>query len=148
MSVVEVDNLETIVGVDKFFVRHHNSYRMERNVDVVGSGRRMSLRTKGEYLAATHCDVLQHTVRYSNMLQHAATQYTATHGSYVPNKRQMSCCNTLQTIATYCNTLQNTAKHTAEHCRCLTATHCNKLQHTATPCSTMQRPATPCSTLH
>jgi len=66
MSVVEVDNLETIVGVDKFFVRHHNSYRMERNVDVVGSGRRMSLI---EYCNKRKANILpQHNATYCNTL--------------------------------------------------------------------------------
>ena len=48
-------------------------------------------------------------------------------------------------MATYCNTVQRTAKHckTLQH----TPTHCNTLQHTATHCNTLQHTATHCNIL-
>jgi len=64
---------------------------------------------------------VEQTVTPCNTPQHHKPQHTATH------------CNTLKhtaVFATYCNTLQDTARHcnTLQH----TATHCNTLQHTAT----------------
>ena len=57
--------------------------------------------------------------------------------------------------ATHCNILQHTAahcstlQHIAAHCNTLqhTATHCNTLQHTAAHYSTLQHTTAPCSTL-
>jgi len=70
------------------------------------------------WLAATHCNTLQHTAIH---------------------------CNTLQRTATHCNTLQHTATQVIR--RWLAATHCNTLQHTATHCNTLQHTATHCNTL-
>jgi len=75
---------------------------------------------------ATHCNTLQHTATYCNIL--LKLQHTATY------------CNALQHTATHCIALQRTTTH----CNALqrTATHCNTLQHTATHCNTLQRTAT------
>ena len=75
---------------------------------------------------------------HCNTLQHIATR-----------------CNTLLHAGTHCNTLQqtatrhNTLQHAATHCNTLqhTATRCNTLLHAATRSNTLQHIATHCNTL-
>jgi len=102
---------------------------------------------------ATHCNTLQHTATHCNTLQHTAThcntlQHTATYQKRGRSRGWAAGCvarcsptmrgtapactyvnDTLQHIATHCNTLQHTTAHytTLQHA----ATQCHKLQHTA-----------------
>ena len=77
-----------------------NNTEVVQTMTVLLASSEASLR---RYIAATHCNTLQHTATHCNTLQHTATP-----------------CNTLQHTATHCNTPQHTAAH------------CNTLQHTAT----------------
>jgi len=73
-----------------------------------------------DLFAATHCNILQHTAKHCNKLQntaiHCNTFYTISLVTALVNRTY-----SMQHIAMYCKTLQDTA-----------TTHCNTLQHSAT----------------
>jgi len=78
---------------------------------------------------ATHCNSMQHTTTYCNILQLSLCCYCRLRAGPWIVQHTATHCNTH--TATYCNTHGNILQHTyvaTEHA----ATHCNTLQHTAT----------------
>jgi len=104
----------------------------------------------------TYCSTLQHHATPCNSRQCKRPDSIRT--LMLGNRPQKSCVeressdifsNSLQHIATHCNTLQHTATHTATTpCveRESSHTFSNSLQHTATHCNTLRRTAIHCNT--
>jgi len=127
----------------------------------------------GLALAATYCNILQHSTTHPdptatlcntlqhtlNLLQHSTTLcnklWNHCNTSVFFNERTQGCTHDVCRVcvnsrhSSRCNGRWNTQmKHTAPHCTTLhnTTTHCTTLQHTATHCNILQRTITLCNT--
>jgi len=97
---------------------------------------------------ATQCDIC-------NISQHKGASQT--YIEWIRPSYVLAVCNTLQHVATHCNTSQHTATHRGfgdvdldarRPCVCcLSATHCDILQHIVTYCNTLQHTSTHSNTL-